>query len=128
MIFKNASYFSRAFSHLYDCSYEVVYEGKKIILRCNYSLVNQLYCDVKCISYSNIFPHSTLVSMSILCFDILVHLHLLSANTRQFVAKCMENLAPHPKQNQNKPVSHGTDAAEQLKSHTKPLSKGGQQI
>ena len=42
--------------------------------------------------------------MSILCFDTLVHLHLLSVNTGQFVAKCVANLAPpqtKPKQTSN---------------------------
>lgn len=65
----------------------------KLILTRNYSLVNQPYCSVEVFPTQILFPPSTLASMLILCFYILVHLLLLSANTGQFVAKYMANLA-----------------------------------
>ena len=47
---------------------------------------------------------------------------------RAICCKVCGKSCPPPKQNQNKPVIHGTDIAEQIKSYIKPLSSGGQQI
>ena len=111
------------------CSYKVVYESKKMILTWNYYLVNQLL--LWCKIYS-LLKYLSPFNTSIYVHPLFGHpcpSSFAECKYRAICCKvCGKSCPPPPKQNQNKPVIHGTDVAEQIKSYTKPLSNGGQQI